>query len=222
MRTTLQIAIAVIVGYWLGHARPTDQTAMPAAPSDGRPTDVVDQVMKLLQSSPEFAALGESVRDQLLDAVRTAATTVLGAVGNSSPVSDGGDEARNTAPDGDTTDMAGDVGAAEGDMDEDSDTAADTTAPRDDAASAADVGSPDAPTPTSAEVRDWARGHGLSVSERGRLPAEVWEAYSAAIPTPTSAEVRNWARDHGLAVSDHGRLRAEVWDAYTTATHPEG
>jgi hypothetical protein len=218
MRTTLQIAIAVIVGYWLGHARLTDQTAMPAAASDDRPTDMVDHVAKLLQSSPEFAALSESLRDQLLDAVRAAATTVLSAAGNGSPVSDGGDEAGRTAPDGDTTEVAEDVGADEGDIDEDSGTAADTTAARDDA----DIGSPDAPTPTTAEVRGWARGHGLSVSERGRLPAEVWEAYSAAIPTPTSAEVRDWARDHGMAVSDHGRLRAEVWDAYTTATHADG
>nr|WP_269454478.1 histone-like nucleoid-structuring protein Lsr2 [Rhodococcus opacus] len=29
-------------------------------------------------------------------------------------------------------------------------------------------------------VRDWARAHGLAVSDHGRLSAEVWASYHAA------------------------------------------
>ena len=36
------------------------------------------------------------------------------------------------------------------------------------------------PEPTTAEVRAWALGQGLPVSDRGRLRPEVWEAYRAA------------------------------------------
>ncbi len=34
--------------------------------------------------------------------------------------------------------------------------------------------------PSPAEIRDWARANGMSVSERGRVSAEVREAYDAA------------------------------------------
>ncbi|HYJ70605.1 MAG TPA: Lsr2 family protein [Nocardioidaceae bacterium] len=34
--------------------------------------------------------------------------------------------------------------------------------------------------PAAAEVRDWARDNGWEVSDRGRVPAEVREAYDAA------------------------------------------
>lgn len=34
--------------------------------------------------------------------------------------------------------------------------------------------------PTPAEIRDWARANGMDVSERGRVSAEVREAYDAA------------------------------------------
>lgn len=37
---------------------------------------------------------------------------------------------------------------------------------------------PAPPTPRS--VREWARAHGLSVSDRGKLPAQIWEAYEKA------------------------------------------
>lgn len=33
---------------------------------------------------------------------------------------------------------------------------------------------------TAAEVREWARANGYEVSERGRVPADVQEAYDAA------------------------------------------
>jgi hypothetical protein len=33
---------------------------------------------------------------------------------------------------------------------------------------------------SNAEVRSWAREHGYMVAERGRLPAEVVQAYRAA------------------------------------------
>ncbi|MBV6762996.1 Lsr2 family protein [Rhodococcus opacus] len=45
-----------------------------------------------------------------------------------------------------------------------------------------DDGSTDAPAPSTAEVRAWAGEHGFAVSDRGRLRAEVWEAYTAAHP----------------------------------------
>ncbi len=34
--------------------------------------------------------------------------------------------------------------------------------------------------PSASEVRDWARANGWQVSDRGRIPAEVREAYAAA------------------------------------------
>ena len=39
------------------------------------------------------------------------------------------------------------------------------------------------PAPTTAEVRAWARGTGLAVTDRGRLPPEVWAAYAQAHPS---------------------------------------
>ena len=33
------------------------------------------------------------------------------------------------------------------------------------------------PEPTTAEVRAWAREHGLDVADRGRLHPDVWDAY---------------------------------------------
>ena len=33
---------------------------------------------------------------------------------------------------------------------------------------------------SSADVRAWARENGFAVSERGRIPAEIWAAYEAA------------------------------------------
>jgi hypothetical protein len=36
------------------------------------------------------------------------------------------------------------------------------------------------PTPESTDVRKWAREHGLTTAERGRLPNRVLEAYAAA------------------------------------------
>jgi hypothetical protein len=55
----------------------------------------------------------------------------------------------------------------------------------DESASAARVGShddglahaPTAPEPTTAEVRAWARAHGLQVPDRGRLRPEIWQAW---------------------------------------------
>ena len=34
-----------------------------------------------------------------------------------------------------------------------------------------------APEPSTADVRTWARAHGLDVPDRGRLRPEVWEAF---------------------------------------------
>jgi hypothetical protein len=39
---------------------------------------------------------------------------------------------------------------------------------------------PDAPEPTTGEVRAWARAAGLSVPDRGRLRPEIWHAWHDA------------------------------------------
>lgn len=39
------------------------------------------------------------------------------------------------------------------------------------------LAAPAAPAPTTAEVRTWARAHGLDVSDRGRLRPEIWAAW---------------------------------------------
>lgn len=36
------------------------------------------------------------------------------------------------------------------------------------------------PEPSTAEVRAWARAAGLAVSDRGRLPPEIWQAWRSA------------------------------------------
>ncbi len=41
-----------------------------------------------------------------------------------------------------------------------------------------------APRPSTAEVRAWARDHGITVPDRGRLRPEVWDAWRAAQPSP--------------------------------------
>lgn len=43
-----------------------------------------------------------------------------------------------------------------------------------------------APGPSTAEVRAWARGAGLSVPDRGKLRPEIWAAWQAANPSPQS------------------------------------
>lgn len=48
------------------------------------------------------------------------------------------------------------------------------------ASSSGGVVGPDVPEPTTAEVRAWAREEGLGVSDRGRLPPQIWEAWRAA------------------------------------------
>ncbi len=39
---------------------------------------------------------------------------------------------------------------------------------------------PAAPTPSTREVRAWARANGIPVGDRGRLPPDVWDAWHAA------------------------------------------
>jgi hypothetical protein len=40
------------------------------------------------------------------------------------------------------------------------------------------------PAPTTAEVRAWARDHGLAVADKGRLHPYIWAAFQAALPVP--------------------------------------
>ncbi|MDI9937675.1 hypothetical protein QM806_19955 [Rhodococcus sp. IEGM 1351] len=115
--TRLQIAAAVVVGYWLGRGHRKKLGLLLAAAGAGRlaggPQEMVDRASKLLQTSPEFAELSESVRGQLLDAVKvaamTAATARVDALNNR--LLSGSDAVLETAEDlvEDTADMAGDV-----------------------------------------------------------------------------------------------------------------
>ena len=117
MMTRLQIAAAVVVGYWLGRGHRKKLGLLLAAAGAGRlaggPQEMVDRASKLLQTSPEFAELSESVRGQLLDAVKvaamTAATARVDALNNR--LLSGSDAVPETAEDlvEDTADMAGDV-----------------------------------------------------------------------------------------------------------------
>ena len=117
MMTRLQIAAAVVVGYWLGRGHRKKLGLLLAAAGAGRlaggPQEMVDRASKLLQTSPEFAELSESVRGQLLDAVKvaamTAATARVDALDNR--LLSGSDAVLETAEDlvEDTADMAGDV-----------------------------------------------------------------------------------------------------------------
>ena len=45
-----------------------------------------------------------------------------------------------------------------------------------------------APEPTTAEVRAWAREHGLPVPDRGRLHPDIWAAYRADVAGESSPE----------------------------------
>jgi hypothetical protein len=119
MITRLQVAAAVIVGYWLGRTHRKKLGMLLAAAGAGRlaggPQEMVDRATELLQSSPEFAELSESVRGQLLDAVKvaamTAATARVDALNNR--LLAGSDEVLTTAEGlvEDTTHMAGNVTA---------------------------------------------------------------------------------------------------------------
>jgi hypothetical protein len=39
---------------------------------------------------------------------------------------------------------------------------------------------PGAPEPTTSEVREWARGKGITVPDRGRLRPDIWQAWRDA------------------------------------------
>ncbi|GCE43801.1 hypothetical protein Rhow_008099 [Rhodococcus wratislaviensis] len=267
MMISLQVAVAAVAGYWLGRAYPTKPgmalAVTSSGPVVGSPQEMVDDTTNLLEASPEFAALDESARGQLLDAVRVAAmaavTARIEAAGEVAAAADeapltshesvenipdatgqvAADSTDTAGPVADTTDTAGpvadgnettatatdagdrgfdvaharrrrshapstsaptadtsehgaqpDTGAAE-------DTDNGTTAALADDAPAADAGNTAASTPSTAEVRAWAHATGFTVSDRGRLSTEIWEAHAAS-PTPPTAEVRAWAHTHRL------------------------
>ncbi|TQC44784.1 hypothetical protein EEB14_35525 [Rhodococcus sp. WS4] len=235
MMTTLQVAIAVIVGYRLGRTRHTKPGMMLAAASAGRlagsPQEMVDHATKLLQSAPEFAALDESVRSQLLESVRVAAMTAgtarIDADKDRLAAGGSGEVLQAAQKIEDTADTGGDV-------------VADTVGHLVDGGetTATDVGKgvlgvagalrrrgratrPSPPAATSERVVDAGPGDVAdtdSDTTAGDAPTAGNDHASA--PTPPTAEVRAWARGQGLPVSDRGRLRAEIREAYATA-HPE-
>jgi hypothetical protein len=238
MMIRLQTAIAVIVGYWLGRTRHTKPGLMLAAASAGRlagsPEEMVDEATKLLQASPEFAALDESVRSQLLDAVRVAALTAGTARIGKDHLVAGSGEAVQTAQEiveDTTTDMAGDIAADDtvGHVIDGTETTAKDVGkggvlgvvgvlshrrrarrPR---GPAADTSERD----DEADTGDYVDTDNNTTTAPADGPSTADNDNAAAPPT---AEVRAWARAHGIPVSDRGRLRAEVWEAYTS-DHPE-
>ena len=115
--TRLHVAAAVIVGYWLGRGHRGKLAMLLAAAGArrlaGGPQEMVDRATGLLQSSPEFAELSESVRGQLLDAVKVAAMTAVTARVDAlnNRLLGGSDEVLATAEGlvEDTAHMAGDV-----------------------------------------------------------------------------------------------------------------
>ncbi|OUS81247.1 histone-like nucleoid-structuring protein Lsr2 [Rhodococcus sp. NCIMB 12038] len=237
MMSRLQVAIAVIVGYWLGRARHTTLAAAGAGRLAGSPQEMVDHAAKLLEASPEFAALDESVRGQLLDAVRGAAVTAGTARSDVDVDIDrllpgGTDEPLRAAEDlvEETADVVDDVPA---------DDAVEHVL--DGAETAADVGkellgaagklkrrrfaksrkSPAAdPSADAYDEDDEDAGDEAPADEAPADDAPTADDGSTDAPAPSTAEVRAWAREHDFPVSDRGRLRDEVWEAYTAA-HPE-
>jgi hypothetical protein len=77
--------------------------------------------------------------------------------------------------------------------------------------------------PTPARIRSWAAQNGFTVSPKGRIPAEVREAYSVASgSTPgyvlgEKLPVREWAKAKGLKVGAKGRIPAVIQKAYDEA-----
>ncbi|WP_395727569.1 ERCC4 domain-containing protein [Nakamurella sp.] len=55
------------------------------------------------------------------------------------------------------------------------------------------VGAPDAPLPSTAEVRRWARAAGLAVPDRGRLAPPIWDAWRQANQIAAEATGANGA-----------------------------
>lgn len=230
MMSRLQVAIAVIVGYWLGRARHTKFAAAGAGRLAGSPQEMVDHAAKLLEASPEFAALDESVRAQLLDAVRVAAVTAgttPSDAGIDRLLSGGADQTRRTA-DGLVEDTAGLVDVPAGDSVEHVIDGAESTA--------ADVGKgllvaagklkrrktpASGGGPTADPSADTDDENDKDTDDEALVDdASTADEGNAAAPAPSTAEVRAWADEHGFPVSGRGRLRAEVWEAYTAA-HPE-
>lgn len=69
---------------------------------------------------------------------------------------------------------------------------------------------------TPAQVREWARQHGVPVGKRGRLHPDVIAAYAEANSTP--AQIRDWAMRNGVPVGKRGRIHPDVIGAYAAAS----
>ena len=100
---------------------------------------------------------------------------------------------------------------------------------------------------TTKQIREWAVGEGLEVSSRGRISAEIEQAFhdahakkaqtetasvkkeavtkspvartvvSKASVKKSSGEIREWAVGEGLEVSSRGRISAEIERAFYAA-----
>ncbi|MDF3312785.1 Lsr2 family protein [Rhodococcus sp. T2V] len=242
MMISLQVAIAAVAGYWLGRAYPTQPGMAFAAASAGRlvgsPQEMVDETMNLLEASPEFAALDESVRGQLLDAVRVAAMTAVTArIEAAGEVAGASDEAPLTTRESvaNTSDTTGQVAAADTtdtagpvvDGNETSATDADDRGfgvahARKRRSHATGTRAPTADTsehgaqPDTGADEDTANGTTAALAD----DAPAADDGNAAASAPSTAEVRAWAHATGIAVSDHGRLSAEIWEAHAASPTP--
>lgn len=57
-------------------------------------------------------------------------------------------------------------------------------------------------------IREWAKANGFEVSERGRIPADVQEAYDAAQRAEGDKPKRAGAKRRTAEVSDDGKVKA--------------
>ncbi|ABG92039.1 conserved hypothetical protein [Rhodococcus jostii RHA1] len=80
MKTKGQVALAVGAGYMLGRTHRMKMALMLAAAGatgrfPGGPRDLLERGTKMLASSPEFAKISDSVREELINAAKAAAVT---------------------------------------------------------------------------------------------------------------------------------------------------
>lgn len=80
MKTKGQVALAVGAGYMLGRTHRMKMALMLAAAGatgrfPGGPRDLLERGTKMLASSPEFAKISDSVREELVSAAKAAAVT---------------------------------------------------------------------------------------------------------------------------------------------------
>ncbi|MDX3020056.1 histone-like nucleoid-structuring protein Lsr2 [Streptomyces acidiscabies] len=85
------------------------------------------------------------------------------------------------------------------------------------------------------KIREWAKKEGLELSERGRIPQKIQDAFDKAhgiesrnlLPEKSTetapknnnhaSKIREWAKKEGLEFSERGRIPQKIQDAYDKA-----